>query len=164
MVLETINLEEVGKDEGLVTNEKVWEASDLDHSINMPHSFWLVLSLEMELLGTLCGYVSADQMWVEDSIHSTNLYLADIEAQGVYHFPECKEHVQAAAIQEKAAEISVKNLQHHLIELANSSTKHDEKLGIIVNSFATFQSSLQKSIQNFTKSVDMMEPSNLGIT
>ena len=36
LALGTINLEEVGKDEGLVNCEKVLEAYDLDHSINMP--------------------------------------------------------------------------------------------------------------------------------
>ena len=35
--LDTINLEEVGRYEGFTTYEKVWEDSDLDHSINMPH-------------------------------------------------------------------------------------------------------------------------------
>ena len=46
MALDTINLEELGKDEGLVTYEKVWEASDLAHSINMPNSFQVGLFLE----------------------------------------------------------------------------------------------------------------------
>ena len=36
MALDTINLVEVGKDEGLATYEKVWEASALDHSIDTP--------------------------------------------------------------------------------------------------------------------------------
>ena len=58
--------------------------------------------------------------------------------------------------QVKAAEISVKTLKHYLIELNNSSTKHDDKLGMIFNSFATFQYSMQKFIQTFTERVDMI--------
>ena len=63
MAVYTINLEEVGKDEVLDTYEKVWEASALAHSIDMPYSFWVGSFLEaiirsqekvVELLGTLC--------------------------------------------------------------------------------------------------------------
>ena len=59
-------------------------------------------------MGNLCRDVLADQVWVDKIILSTNLRLADIEAQGVFHFPEWKEHVQAAVGQIKMAEISVK--------------------------------------------------------
>ena len=69
----------------------------------------------MEILGTLCGYVLADRTWVEDSIHSTNLRLAYIEAQGVSYFPEWREHFQVAVGQVKVAEKSVKTLQQELI-------------------------------------------------
>ena len=44
------------------------------------------------------------------------------------------------------------------------STKHYDKLGMIFNSFANFQSYLQKSIQTFSKRVDIIEASNLGGT
>ena len=97
MALDTINLEEVGNDEGLYTYEKVWESSDLAHSINMPHFFWVGLLLEavsrkqekaVEILRTLCGDVLVDQIWVEESIHSRNLQLADIAVQGVSNFTE----------------------------------------------------------------------------
>ena len=80
----------------------------------------------MEILGKMCGDVSADLLWLEESIQPTNLRLADIDAQGVSHFPEFKEHVQEVVAQVKAAEISVKNLQQELIELTNSSTKYDD--------------------------------------
>ena len=89
MALDTINLEKVEKDEGLDAYEKLWEASGLAHSINMPHYFRVGLLLEairrskekaVELLGTMCGDVLADQTWVEKIIHSTKLRLADIEA------------------------------------------------------------------------------------
>ena len=82
MALDTINLEEVGKDEDLSIYEKVWEDFALDHSINTPHSFrmWLLLKAiirrqekAVELLGTLCGDILVDQTWVEESIQSTNL-------------------------------------------------------------------------------------------
>ena len=46
MAIDTINLEEVRKDEGLNTYEKVWEASDLAHSIDMTNSFRVGLFLE----------------------------------------------------------------------------------------------------------------------
>ena len=75
-------------------------------------------------------------------MHSANLRIADIDAQGVYHVPEWKEHVRAAVGQVKAAEISVKTPKQELIEFANSSTKHDGKLGIIFNIFAAFRSSI----------------------
>ena len=39
MMLDTINLEEVGKDEGLYTYEKVSEDCVLAHSANITHSF-----------------------------------------------------------------------------------------------------------------------------
>ena len=76
------------KDEGFATYEKVWESSDLYHSINTPHYFWVGLFLEaiirrqekaVELLGMLCEDVSEDRMLVEESIHPTNLRLADID-------------------------------------------------------------------------------------
>ena len=105
-----------------------------------------------------------DWTWLKESIHSTNLWLADIDAQGVYHFPEWNEHFRADVGQVKTAEISVKNLKHYLIELNNSSTKHDDKLGMIFKSFATLQSSLHKSIQIVTKRVDKIEASKLGGT
>ena len=78
----------MGKDEGLAIYEKVWDSSALAHSINMPHSFRVGLFLEaisrsqekaVELLGMLCEDVSEDQKWVEESIHSTNMRLANIE-------------------------------------------------------------------------------------
>ena len=65
----------------------------------------------VELLGGLCRNVSADRLWVDESILSTNLWLADIEVQGVSHFPEWKEHVRATVGQINVAEISVKTLQ-----------------------------------------------------
>ena len=101
---------------------------------------------------------------MEESIHSKNPRLADIEAQGVSNFPEWKERVWAAVGQVKAAEISVKTLKQEVIQLNNSSTKHDDKLGMIFNSFATLQSSLHKSIQIVTKRVDKIEASKLGGT
>ena len=100
--LGTINLEEEGKVEDLATYEKMWEASALAHLINTPQPFWVGLFLEVisrsqdkavELLGTLRGDVSADWTWVDNSIHTTNLRLEDIEAQGMYHFPLFKEHI-----------------------------------------------------------------------
>ena len=45
MALDIINLEEVGKDEGLATYEKLWEACALNHSIYIPHSCGLELFL-----------------------------------------------------------------------------------------------------------------------
>ena len=68
MALDTINLDEVGKDKLLETYEKLWGASDLAHSIDRPNSYQLGLFLEaisrrqekaMEILGTLFGEVSA---------------------------------------------------------------------------------------------------------
>ena len=64
MGLNTINLEEMGMDEGLVIYEKVWEASASAHSIGMPQYFRVGLFLDttirkqekaVELLGMLCG-------------------------------------------------------------------------------------------------------------
>jgi len=49
----------------------------------------------VELLRTLCGDVSDNLVWVDESIHSTKLRLANIEAQDVSHFSEWKEHVRA---------------------------------------------------------------------
>ena len=45
MELDTINLEEVGVDEGLTTYEKMWEASASDHSIDMTQAFRVRLFL-----------------------------------------------------------------------------------------------------------------------
>ena len=78
MNMETINLKEMGKDEGLATYEKVWEASDLAQSINIPHYFWVGLFLEaiirtqekaVDLLGILCGEVLVNWKWAEESIN-----------------------------------------------------------------------------------------------
>ena len=66
--------------------------------------------------------------------------------------------------QVKAANISVKALQQELIALNNSSTKHDDWLGMIFKSFDTFQSSLKKFMHNVTKKVDNIEDYNLGGT
>ena len=66
--------------------------------------------------------------------------------------------------QVKVAEISIKYMETELIQLTNSSTKYDDELGMIFNSFATFQSSLQKSIQTVTKRVDNIVASNLSGT
>ena len=87
MALESINMEEVGNDEGLEIYENVWEASALAHSIDTIHSFWAGLLLEaiirrqeklVEILGILCWEFFSDRTWVEDSIHSTNLWIVDI--------------------------------------------------------------------------------------
>ena len=95
MALDTINLYVVAKDEGSATYENVWEASALDQSIDTPHFFLVGLFLEaiirrkekaVELLETLCGNVSTDWVWAEESIESKNLLLADIEAQDVSRF------------------------------------------------------------------------------
>ena len=135
----------------MITYEKLWGALALPHRIDIPHSFRVGLFLdaiirrqekELEILGMLYGDVLEDRTLVEDSIHSANLRLADIEAQGVYHFTEWKDYIQAAVGQVKAAEISVKTPKQELIEFANSSTKHDGKLGIIFNIFAAFRSSI----------------------
>ena len=56
-------------DEGLTIYGNMWEASALDHSIDMPQAFWVGLFLEeinrsqenaLDLLGTLCKVVSED--------------------------------------------------------------------------------------------------------
>ena len=62
----------------------------------------------VDLLGNICRDASADWAWVDESIISTNLRLADIEAQGVSHFPEWKEHVQASVGQINLAEMSIR--------------------------------------------------------
>ena len=123
MTLDTINLEDVGKYEGLVIYEYLCQAYVWYHYIDTSHSFWVGLFIEatrrrqenmVYLFGTLRGDILEDWTWVEDIIYSTNLLIADIadiEAQGVSKFSEWKEHVQAAVGQVKAAEISVKNLQ-----------------------------------------------------
>ena len=64
----------------------------------------------MDLLDNLCRDVSADRTWVDESILSTNLRLADIEAQGVSHFPEWKEHIQASVGQINVADMSIRIL------------------------------------------------------
>ena len=95
MELDNINLEEVRMDEGLTKYEKMWEASSLDHSIDMPQAFRVELFLKavirrqekaVNLLVNLCRDVLAYWAWVDEIILSTNLQLADIEAQGVSHF------------------------------------------------------------------------------
>ena len=97
-------------------------------------------------------------------MHSTNLRLADIEVQGVSQFTEWKEHVRKFVGKVKAEEIYIKTLQQELLELTNSSNKHDHKLGMIFNDFSTFKSSLQKYIQNLTERIDKIDTSNLGGT
>ena len=76
----------------------------------MPQSFWVGLFPEaistrqdkaVYLLGILCGDVLSYRAWVDDSIHSTNLRLVGIEAQGVSRFPEWNEHVREAVGQVK---------------------------------------------------------------
>ena len=96
MALDTINLYKVGMDEVLIIYKKVWEASASSNSISMPQSFWVGLFPEaistrqdkaVYLLGILCGDVLSYRAWVDDSIHSTNLRFAYIEAYGVSKFP-----------------------------------------------------------------------------
>ena len=102
---------------------------------------------------------------MDESIKYTNLRLVYIKAQGVYHFSEWKENAQVYVGQINAVEISIKSLQQELIELTNFSTKNDDELGMIFNSFSAFQSSLQKSIHTVTECVDKIEASNLvGMT
>ena len=66
-------------DEGLTIYEKMLEASDLVHSINMLQTFWVGLFLEaiiwrqekaVEILGDLCRDVLEDRAWVDESILS----------------------------------------------------------------------------------------------
>ena len=137
MDIDTINLQEVGMNEGFTIYEKMLQASASDHSIGVPQAFWVGLFFkaiisrqqkEVELLGDLCRYFLENWAQVDERILSTNLRLADIEAQGVSHFPEWKQHVWAAVGQIKVAEISVKTLQQELTELTNSSTKHKDEL------------------------------------
>ena len=148
----------------------MWEASALYQYIDMPQAFRVGLFLkaisrrqekEVNLLGTLCRGASEDRVWVDESILSTNLRLANIEAQGVSHFPEWKEHIRAAVGQINMAETPVKTIQQELMELTKLSTKHNEELGMIFNSFSDYQSSLQKSIQSFIKCVDRIGASAL---
>ena len=96
MELHTINLEEVGMDECLTIYKNMWEASASDHSIDTLQAFQVGLFLNdissrqektAELLGNLCRDVLSDLAWVYERILYTNLQLADIEAQGVSHFP-----------------------------------------------------------------------------
>ena len=79
------------------------------------------------------------------------------------HFAEWKEHVKADVVQIKAEEISVKTLQQEIM-LTNLSTKHNDKLGMIFNSFSDFKSSLQKSIHTVTEHVDRIEASTLVVS
>ena len=71
----------------------------------MPQAFWVGLFLKairrrqekaVGILGNLCRYVLADRVWVDESILSTKMWLEDIEAQGVSHFTEWKDHVRAS--------------------------------------------------------------------
>ena len=110
MEIHTIKLVEVGMDESLTIYENMREASASDQSINTPQAFRVGLFLKavsrrqdkaVDLLGTLCRYFLVDRAWVDKSILSTNLRLADIEAQGMSHFPSLKEHVHSAVGQIK---------------------------------------------------------------
>ena len=69
MEIDIINLKEVGMYEGLTIYENMWEASALDHSIDMPQVFRVGLFLKairktqekaVDLLGTLCRDILED--------------------------------------------------------------------------------------------------------
>ena len=101
---------------------------------------------------------------MDESILSTKLRLANIEAQVASHFPEWKEHVRATVGQIKVADTSVKTLQQELIELTNLYTKYNYKLGMIFRSISSFKSSIQKSIQTVTKRAYRIEAFTLVVT
>ena len=82
MDIDTINLEGLVIDEGLIIYEMIWEFSALDHSINMPQAFWMGLSFKVtsrsqenlvDLLWNLCRDVLADWPWVDERVLYTNL-------------------------------------------------------------------------------------------
>ena len=51
-------------------------------------SLRLIQDRSMELLQKLCADVATDRTWADKSLHTTNLCVADLEAQGLKKFPE----------------------------------------------------------------------------
>ena len=134
MVLDAPNPEEVGKEDGLEVYEKVWGAVASHISIAMTHTFILgdlqeSLSLRqdkyVERLQKLCADVALDRTWAEKGLHTTNIRVADLEAQGLENFPEWRKKLRMALEQVGWAEAAVRDLQVSL-GYANFTQKNHE--------------------------------------
>ena len=97
MVLYAPNLEEVGKGDGLEVYKKVWGALAYQLSTFTPSTVRLGHFLEsliliqyraVDLLKKLCADVDSDRTWYDKGLHTKNIHVANLEAQGLEDFPE----------------------------------------------------------------------------
>ena len=92
MVLDDINPEEVGKEDGIEVYNKVWGALESHLYIATPQTFKLESFLEslilrqdraVELLQKICNYVAADRNWADKGLCTMNLRVVDLKMQGL---------------------------------------------------------------------------------
>ena len=81
--------------------KKIWGASASQISIEMPQMFRvgdfleslsLIQDRAVELLKKLCADVAADSTWADKGLLTTNICVADLEAQGLENFHEWQEN------------------------------------------------------------------------
>ena len=128
MVFDDPKPEEVVKEDGIEVYEKVWGASASKNSNSTTQTFRVGSFLEslilrqdraVELLQNLCADVATDMTWDDKGLHTTNLRVVELEAQGLENFPEWRGKLRLALDQVGWAEAAVKELQ---VALGNSNS------------------------------------------
>ena len=101
MAIDAPNPEEVGKEDVIEMYEKLWEASVSQLSISVSptfrledflYSLSLIQGIAVEFSKKLCADVAADSTWADKGLLTTNICVADLEAQGLENFHEWQEN------------------------------------------------------------------------
>ena len=85
------------KQDGLEFYEKVWGTLASQLSMAMPQTFrvgafleYLILrqDIAVEILQNMFADVAEDRTWNDEGLHTKNICVVDLEAQGLEDFPE----------------------------------------------------------------------------
>ena len=169
-VLDAPNPEEVGKEDVLEVHKKIWGSLASQLSISMPYTFRLGYFLEsislgqdrdVELLQKLSSGVAADRTWYEKGFRTTNICVADLEAQGLGNFTEWQGKLRMALKQIGWAEAEVSYLQVVLGDAKFTQKNHEYELTLIFDKLSVFQEGVLQNIFTVTKILEKMNASTL---
>ena len=115
----------------------------------------------MELLQNLCADVATDRTWDDKGLHTTNIRVVELEAQGLENFPEWREKLRVALAQIGWVEAAVKGLQVAFGDANVTQNRHEDELTLIFDKLSVFQEGFLHNIHTMTERVKEMEASTL---
>ena len=94
-------------------------------------------------------------------LRTTNIFVVDLEAQGLEYFPKWQEKLRVALEQVGLSEAAVKGIQVVLGDSNVTQNSHEGELTLIFDKLSVFQEGVLQNIRTTAERVENMEMSTL---